>query len=142
MDKNGYPAEGSKTRQVWDIADDISRATQQPAQRPAVVEKAVAAGINKSTASVQYGAWARHWGLLKAKPRQSSPAGSGTSPQLDLVGTPDAHPGGWTIGDEIHAAGVALDIETDRAMGRPQEYPDTYLAQLNKHYGTDYQPEQ
>lgn len=54
------PAAGSLTGRVWDIADDY--ATQQidygsKTFRKEVIARCEAAGLNKSTASVQFGKW-------------------------------------------------------------------------------------
>lgn len=53
------PKEGSLTAQVWDIADKLQGQYHDGKQlRRAVIEACTAQGINKSTASVQYGLWA------------------------------------------------------------------------------------
>lgn len=136
-----YPAEGSKTRRVWEVADAISRADGKPADRRKVIAQCVEAGINKSTAGVQYRHWAQHWGLPIAKSKQTSQAAPQAHKKVIGTGEPDAHPGGWTIGEEIHAAGVASDIEFDLAHSRKPEYPEPYLAQLNEHYKSRYEIE-
>lgn len=54
------PASGSTTGRVWDIADAAfaqSGATPTKEFRRDVIARCEAAGINKSTASVQYGRW-------------------------------------------------------------------------------------
>lgn len=58
----GRPKAGSTTGQVWDIADAIKAKNPDMDKkeiRNQVVAKCEAAGINKSTASVQFGKW---WG--------------------------------------------------------------------------------
>lgn len=54
----GRPKSGTTTGQVWEIADQLSALhADDKALRKAVVEECVAQGINKSTASVQFGHW-------------------------------------------------------------------------------------
>lgn len=59
------PAVGTITRRVWDIADEISAKTKRPALREEVVDSAKSEEINQSTASTQYGRWARSVGLSR-----------------------------------------------------------------------------
>jgi len=57
-DPNGRPGEGTSTRKVWDIADELAKKNNDVTPtRAAVIEAATAAGVNKATAGVQYGAW-------------------------------------------------------------------------------------
>lgn len=52
------PKAGSSTGKVWDIADEIAVSiTDEKALRKSVIDKCVQEGINKSTASVQFGKW-------------------------------------------------------------------------------------
>lgn len=51
------PAAGTKTGKVWDIADKL--AAKGKADRAKIIEACVKAGINKSTAAVQYLAWSK-----------------------------------------------------------------------------------
>ena len=53
------PGAGSKTGKVWDIADKLTAKGKKTADRVSVVEACVKAGLNKSTASVQYANWAK-----------------------------------------------------------------------------------
>lgn len=56
------PKAGTSTGQVWDIADEVSATFTNDktgkAVRKEVIERCEAAGINKSTAGVQFGKWA------------------------------------------------------------------------------------
>lgn len=57
-DPTGRPSEGTATRKVWDIADTLAAANNNVTPtRKVVIEASVAAGVNKATAGVQYGAW-------------------------------------------------------------------------------------
>lgn len=58
-DPTGRPGEGTSTRKVWDIADSLAlqSGNNTTPTRKAVIDAAVAAGVNKATAGVQYGAW-------------------------------------------------------------------------------------
>lgn len=57
-DPTGRPGEGTSTRKVWDIADQLAASNNNVTPtRAAVIEAAVKAGVNKATAGVQYGAW-------------------------------------------------------------------------------------
>lgn len=52
------PKSGSATGKVWDIADEVALTlTDEKALRKSVIDKCVQEGINKSTASVQFGKW-------------------------------------------------------------------------------------
>lgn len=69
-ERNGVvrPKAGTKTGQVWEIADSISAELGEPAPRRDVMEAGVAAGVNGSTVATQYGRWRKYHGL-KAEPR-------------------------------------------------------------------------
>jgi bifunctional DNA-binding transcriptional regulator/antitoxin component of YhaV-PrlF toxin-antitoxin module len=60
------PTAGSKTRRVWDIADELTRAGNRPAERSEVIRRYEAEGGNYNTASTQY----HHW----KKSRQAEPS--------------------------------------------------------------------
>ena len=52
------PKAGSATGKVWDIADEVALTlTDEKALRKSVIDKCIQEGINKSTASVQFGKW-------------------------------------------------------------------------------------
>lgn len=57
--KNGVtlPADGSKTRRVWEIADAISAEKQRPALRGEVMAAGKEEGLNDGTLATQYGKW-------------------------------------------------------------------------------------
>jgi hypothetical protein len=59
LSQNGVsqPSLGTKTRRVWEIADEISAAEGRPALRGEVAAKAEAEGINKGTIATQYAKW-------------------------------------------------------------------------------------
>lgn len=77
-DPTGRPGEGTSTRKVWDIADSLvlQSGNNTTPTRKAVIDAAVAAGVNKATAGVQYGAWMK--GLNRAPapepPKPAAPA--------------------------------------------------------------------
>lgn len=59
-DSSDRPKAGSTTGKVWEIADNIKSTGQfadKKALRKAVIEACIQAGINNSTASVQFGKW-------------------------------------------------------------------------------------
>lgn len=57
-DPSGRPKAGSATGKVWEIADEVAATiTDEKALRKSVIEKCTQAGINSSTASVQFGKW-------------------------------------------------------------------------------------
>lgn len=64
-EQNGVtqPAEGTKTRRVWDIANDISGEKGRPALRDEVMERALAEGMNRGTIATQYGKWCTFYGV-------------------------------------------------------------------------------
>lgn len=51
------PAAGTKTRRVWDIADEISASTGAPALRGDVMKQGEDEGLSKGTIATQYGRW-------------------------------------------------------------------------------------
>lgn len=51
------PAGGTLTGRVWEIADGLCATVPSANLRASVVQACEAAGINKSTASVQFGKW-------------------------------------------------------------------------------------
>lgn len=59
------PRAGTKTRRVWDIADEISKSAGRPAFRKEVLEQCDAEGIVRGTAATQYGKWCTFHGLDK-----------------------------------------------------------------------------
>ena len=60
------PGDDTITGRVWDIAAEISASKQRPALREEVLNAAKSEGIKQSTASTQYGRWARSVRLTKA----------------------------------------------------------------------------
>lgn len=57
------PKSGTKTGRVWEIADELSAATNAPATRKDVLVKTTAESINSATAATQYGRWRKYHGL-------------------------------------------------------------------------------
>lgn len=88
--KNGVtrPKEGTLTGQVWAIADAISRQKKAPARRAEVIEKATAEGINKSTATTQYGRW-RVYNDVPAEKREPKPKAAKKAARKKAASTPD-----------------------------------------------------
>lgn len=69
------PKDGSKTGNVWAIADKISADKQAPADRGAVIAEAKAQGINEATASTQFGRWTKFHGIVAVrKEKVAAPA--------------------------------------------------------------------
>lgn len=80
------PRSGTKTRRVWEIADEISADKGRPALRGEVMEKGNAEGLSQGTIATQYGRWCGFHGvtkeMLKAardaeKPAETADAGAG-----------------------------------------------------------------
>ena len=65
--RNGVsrPAAGSKTAQVWDIADKISAENKRPALREEVMAAGEQAGLNRGTIATQYARWTEFFGVTK-----------------------------------------------------------------------------
>ena len=59
------PAPGTKTAQVWDIADAISTENKRPALREEVMAKGTEAGLNRGTIATQYARWTEFHGVTK-----------------------------------------------------------------------------
>ena len=55
------PLPGTKTGQVWDIADEITHEQGRCAERLEVIERFAARGGNRNTASTLYYKWKQHW---------------------------------------------------------------------------------
>lgn len=53
------PSKGTKSRQIWDEADRITRKLGRPAARSEVCRADSLSGIHAKTVSTQYGAWKR-----------------------------------------------------------------------------------
>ncbi|WP_217468729.1 hypothetical protein, partial [Staphylococcus aureus] len=67
-EQNGVsrPSSGA-TRRVWEIADEISGKTGEPATRAAVTEVAEKEGLVLGTIHTQYGRWRKYNGLVTPK---------------------------------------------------------------------------
>lgn len=60
------PKAGTATGRVWQICDELSSASNAPAERAQVITKATAEGINAATAATQHGKWRKYHGLVAA----------------------------------------------------------------------------
>lgn len=58
------PAEGTKTRALWDIIDEISRDAQRPATRKEVLERAEKEGFNLAMSASLCAHWRKFHGLV------------------------------------------------------------------------------
>ncbi len=58
------PKEGTTTGRVWQIADTISGELKAPASRQAVLDVALAEGINRHTVVTQYSCWRKFNGVV------------------------------------------------------------------------------
>lgn len=69
QEQNGVtrPAAGTKTGQVWDIADQLSKSKGSRIERKHVIEEALKLGLNESTAATQYGRWMKFYGFSEPK---------------------------------------------------------------------------
>jgi hypothetical protein len=76
------PSVGTVTRSVWDTADSITAASGRAATRAEVVNACSALGVNSSTATTQFGKWAKHHGHVaeKSPGRAEKPAAPATAP--------------------------------------------------------------
>lgn len=82
------PRAGTTTGRVWDIADEISAAKGEPADRKSVIEKVVAEEINASTGATQYGKWRKFHGLVgEAAPGRGAKAEGGDVPPAPPAAT-------------------------------------------------------
>jgi hypothetical protein len=62
------PKAGTATGRVWQICDELSAASNAPAERAQVIAKATAEGINAATVATQHGKWRKYHGLVAASP--------------------------------------------------------------------------
>lgn len=90
--KNGITRPGTETQtgKVWLIADGITKDSGKPATRKAVVDACVAQGINTSTATTQFGKWAKYNDLIgdKSPGRAEKPAAAPAAPTVAPVAAP------------------------------------------------------
>ncbi len=65
--KNGVtmPAPGTKTRRIWDIADEISQSAGRPALRGEVMDQSRKESLSDGTAGTQYGRWMTYHGVTR-----------------------------------------------------------------------------
>lgn len=74
------PAEGTKTRALWDIIDEISRDAQRPATRKEVLERAEKEGFNLAMSASLYAHWRKFHGLVgraaPGKPAEAATEGT------------------------------------------------------------------
>lgn len=75
------PAEGTKTRALWDIIDQISRDAQRPATRKEVLERAEKEGFNLAMSASLYAHWRKFHGLTgRAAPGKAASTDGATPP--------------------------------------------------------------
>ncbi len=69
------PKDGTKTGQVWAIADKLSGEGDStvPATRGDVMKACEAAGLNQATAATQYGRWRKFHGLGRTAKAAATP---------------------------------------------------------------------
>ena len=65
LSQNGVtcPSEGTKTREIWDISDQISQELGEPAGRKEVIAECLKRDINESTGATQYARWRKFHGI-------------------------------------------------------------------------------
>ena len=91
--RNGVsrPAAGSKTAEVWTIADRISAEKKRPALREEVMAAGEAAKLNRGTIATQYARWTEFFGVTKEqraaardaeKPVPATPPAGETAPAV------------------------------------------------------------
>ena len=70
-ERNGVtmPGEGSKTRAVWDTANEISAAEGRPALSQEV-HAALEGSVEKPTISTQYNRWCKFYGVTKEQRKE------------------------------------------------------------------------
>ena len=82
------PAAGTKTRRVWDVADEISRANGRPALRDEVMKRLVdGEGFSQGTVATQYGKWCTFYQVTK---EQREAVREANKPSKPAEGAPDA----------------------------------------------------
>jgi len=76
VEQNGVtqPREGSKTRRIWNIANEVSTAKNAPALLAEVKDLALAENLNPATIQTQYNRWRTFHGLPPQGRAKSAPA--------------------------------------------------------------------
>ena len=117
------PLPGTQTGRVWDLADEITREKGRCADRSEVVDRFVAGGGNRSTASTTYYRWKQHHDeqssvLVESpeQPRDPAPKSPDAPPQ-------DSLPGPHSAGENGLAAGGDDDVEPDSGVEEEKEDP-------------------
>lgn len=82
------PKEGTSTGRVWAIADELSKASGQPAPRKAVMDKATAEGINAATVATQYGRWCRFFGIKMCEVKAAAKAAEAPKSDVKVEAAP------------------------------------------------------
>ncbi len=127
MEEQKFEARTSKTKRVWEIADEITRKTQQVANRKDVIHAYGAEGGNVNTASTQYSQWKKHY-LGRNDEKAFMPTSGNVAPlrlnvgadgrllipaslraamMLDDMGTVTA----WVVDGELHVITPACAVE-------------------------------
>ena len=117
------PLPGTQTGQVWDLADEITREKGRCADRSEVVDRFVAGGGNRNTASTTYYRWKQHHDEQSSvfvespeQPRDPAPK-SPDAPPLDSLSSPHS------AGENVLATGGDDDIEPDSGVEEEKEDP-------------------
>lgn len=85
------PAEGTLTRRLWDIIDQISAKNGAPATRKEVMDAAAAGGFNTAMSASLYSHWRKFHGLIgKSAPGRPAKAEGETPAASDAPAAPDA----------------------------------------------------
>ncbi len=77
------PLPGTRTGQVWDIADEVTHEQGRCAERGEVIERFEARGGNRNTASTLYYKWKQHWDARRV-PATANP-GSNRLPDSRII---------------------------------------------------------
>jgi chromosome segregation ATPase len=72
------PKEGTKTRQVWDIANALSAAKNGPVAISELMPEAQKAGLNDATIRTQYARWKQFHGVYGQVSKAAAPAPAAT----------------------------------------------------------------
>lgn len=112
------PSAGTTTGRVWEIADNLSNITGEPAVRKDVLEKTRAEGIKDATASTQYGRWRKFHGLGKETSQETPAAEAPTMPDTATVppSAPPEAPAVETNSEEAQAAAEAVPAAEDTTV--------------------------
>ena len=117
------PLPGTQTGQVWDLADEMSREKGRCADRSEVVERFVAQGGNRNTASTTYYRWKQHHDAQSSALVESAEQGRDAGPQSMDVPPLDTRAGFGDAGEDGLPPGEDDDIEPDSGVEEEREDP-------------------